>query len=158
MQVDKEALRASIRGAFANVPSPTRIEDMRFARSTGDDSYEMAVAFLGKQWTDIPIELLFRHRESLGSLSPAAYRAYLPAYLDAAIASDDPLDRYGPDIRHYLLATLKHWPHQPDDRAAEARERRSALGPDQRAAVAEVLGYLSTQWHAEDAVDVLRDW
>ena len=158
MQVDKEAVRASVRRAFANVPLPNRIEDMRLERYTGDDSYEMAEAFLGKCWSDIPLETLFRHRESLGTLAPTAYRAYLPAYLDAALASDDPLDKYGPDIRHYMLATLKHWSHQGDERAAGTRERLSTLDPDQRAAVADVLEYLSAKWHAEDASEVLRDW
>jgi hypothetical protein len=157
LQVDKETARAAIRRAFANVPLPARIEEMRLPRYTGDDSYEMAIAFLGKRWTEIPIETLFVHRESLGTLAPNAFRAYLPAYLDAALASDDPLDKYGPDIRHYLLATLKGWSHQTAERATETRERLSALTADQRAAVAEVLRYLAAK-HSEDAAEVLRDW
>jgi len=156
---DKESVRASIRRAFANVPQPSRIEDMRFPRYTGDDSYEMAVALLGKRWTDIPIETLFFHRESLGTLAPVAYRAYLPAYLDAAIASDDPLDKYSADICHYLLATMKHWSHQTDPlRGDETRARLQALDEAQRAAVIDVLRYLSARWHMEDASEVLREW
>jgi hypothetical protein len=158
VQVDKESVRAAIRRAFADVPAPKHIADMRLPRYIGDDSYEMVTAFLGKRWTDIPIETLFRHRESLGTLTPAAYLAYLPAYLDASLASDDPLDKYGADIRYYLLATLKHWSHQADERATETRERLSALGPDQRMAVADVLRYLVSKWHAADAQEVLRDW
>ena len=132
---------------------------MRFPSCTGDDSYAMAAAFLGKRWTDIPIETLFFHRESLGTLAPSAYRAYLPAYLDASLASDDPLDRYGADLRQYLLLTLEHWPHQAGEAPAiQTRERLAVLDPQQRAAVAEVLGYLASHWHSEDAAEVLRDW
>ena len=159
MQVGKEAVRATIRRAFADVPLPKRIEDMRLPSYTGDDSYSMASAFFGKHWTDIPIQTLFVHRESLGTLAPAAYRAYLPAYLDASLASDDPLDKYGADLRQYLLFTLKHWPHQTgESRATETRERLAVLDPQQRAAVADVLGYLVSHWHSEDAAEVLRDW
>jgi len=58
----------------------------------------------------IPIEVLFYHRESLATLSALAVRAYLPAYLLASVASDDPLDTHGADIRGYLLSALGSWP------------------------------------------------
>jgi hypothetical protein len=156
--VDKEAIRGKIRRTFGEVLVPTRIEEMRLPRFTGDDSYEMAAAFVGKRWTEIPIEVLFYHRESLGALSATAYRAFLPAYLEACLASDDPLDKYGADLRYYLLSTLKHWPHQSEHRAAETRERLSLLDAEQRATVADVLRYLETSWHMEDAAEVLREW
>ena len=108
------------------MPLPKRIEDMRLARYTGDDSYEMAAAFLGKRWTDIPIETLFTHRESLGALAPAAYRAYLPAYLDASLASDDPLDKYDPDIRHYARDAQAL---AAPGRRSSSRDSRAPLGP-----------------------------
>ena len=158
MPVDKEEIRAKIRRNFASVAVPTRIEDMRLPRYTGDDSYEMAAAFVGKHWTKLPIQVLFFHRESLWTLSAAASRAYLPAYLDACLASDDPLDKYGADLRHYLLASLKRWPHQGEHRDAETSERLSLLNAEQRATVADVLRYLETVWHMEDAAEVLRDW
>ena len=53
----------------------------------------------------------------------------LPAYLAASLVSDDPLDKYGADIRHYMLATLQHWSHQTGERATETRERLSRFGP-----------------------------
>ena len=159
MQVDKEAVCAQVRRAFASVPLPTRIEDMRLPQFTGDDSYEMATALLGKRWSDVPIEVLFRNRESFGTLSASAYRAYLPAYLLAAIASEDPLDKYGPDLRHYLLATLLHWPYQTSEHgAAQTRERLSLLDAAQRAAVADVLRYLEVRWYSNEASEVLRTW
>jgi hypothetical protein len=155
----KDELRAQIHRAFDAVPIPTCIEDMRMPRYTGDDSYEMAAALVGKHWSTIPIKELFYHREMLGTLSAAAYRAYLPAYLEACLASEDPYDKYGADLRGYLLSTLKHWPHQRGEhRAAEVRERLSLLDASQRAAVASLLRYLETRWQSEEATEVLREW
>lgn len=155
----KDELRAQIHRAFDAVPIPTRIQDMRLPRYIGDDSYEMAADFVGKHWSTIPIQKLFYHREMLGTLSAAAYRAYLPAYLEACLATEDPFDKYGADLRGYLLYTLKHWPHQRSEhRAAETRERLSLLDAPQRAAVASLLRYLETRWRSEDAIEVLHDW
>lgn len=154
-----DELRAQIHRAFDAVPIPTRIEDMRMSRYTGEDSYEMAAALVGKHWSTIPIEALFSHREMLGTLSAAAYRAYLPAYLVACLAAEDPYDKHGADLRGYLLSTLKHWPHQRGEhRAAELRERLSLLDASQRAVVASLLRYLETRWQMEEATEVLREW
>lgn len=158
MQVDIATLRAQIHRAFDAVETPARVEDMRLPRYTGDDSYEMAAAFAGKRWSELPIAELFAHRESLATLGAKAYRAYLPAYLLAAIASDDPFDKHGADLRRYLVSTLAHWPHQDEHRAAETRERLSLLDAEQRAAVAEVLRYLETKWQLADAGEILRGW
>lgn len=159
VETTKDELRAQIHAAFDGVPIPTRIEEMRMPRYTGEDSYEMAAAFVGKPWSTIPLKELFLHREMLGTLSAAAYRAYLPAYLEACLATEDPFDKYGADLRGYLLSTLKHWPHQRGEhRAAEVRERLSLLDASQRAAVASVLRYLETRWQMGEATEVLRDW
>jgi dsDNA-binding SOS-regulon protein len=95
----------------------------------------------------------------LGTLSAVAYRAYLPAYLEACLADEDPYDKYGADLRGYLLATLKQRPYQSGEhREAEARERLSLLDAEQRAAVASILRYLETRWWMKEAGEVLRDW
>jgi len=155
----KNVLRAQIHRAFGAVPIPTRMEDMRLSRYTGDESYEMAAALLGKHWSTIPLQELFYHREMLGTLSAAAYRAYLPAYLEACLATEDPYDKYGADLRGYLLSTLKHWSHQRGEhRAAEVRERLSLLDTEQRAAVASLLHYLQTRWEMAEATEILREW
>lgn len=159
VELKKDELRAQIHRAFDAVPIPTRIQDMRLPRYIGDDSYEMVADFVGKHWRTIPIQKLFYHREMLGTLSAAAYRAYLPAYLEACLATEDPFDKYGADIRGYLLSTLKHWPHQRGEhRAAETCERLSLLDASQRAAVASLLRYLETRWQSAEAAEVLRDW
>jgi hypothetical protein len=156
---DKAVVRRRINQAFDKVISPTRIEGMRFLRYTGDDSYEMAAAFVGKRWMELPLETLFYHRESLGTLAPEAYRAYLPAYLDAVLAADDASDRHGADLRFYLLATLKHWSHQRDDeRGVETRARLGALDPAQRTAVGAVLRYLHSHWRSDDVSELIREW
>lgn len=158
MQV-KDELRAQIHRAFGQVPVPARAQDMLLPRYTGDDAYEMAKAFAGRTWRDIPLQELFYHRESLATLNATAYRAYLPAYLEACLATDDPFDKYGADLRSYLLSTLKHWPHQKGEhRAAETQERLSLLDADQRAAVADVLRYLESKWDSPEASEILRDW
>jgi len=159
VQVDKEALRAQIHRAFDHVVAPTRIDEMRLPRYKGDDSYEMAAAFVGKRWSELTLQELFYHRESLGTLSAKAYQAYLPAYLEACLATEDPFDKYGADLRGYLVATLKHWPHQQGEhRAADTKERLSLLDADQRAAVADVLRYLESRWQLQEAGEILRDW
>lgn len=143
MQVDLERLRHRIRSAFADVAPEADIADMRRPAFTGDDSYEMAEAFVGKKWSELAPEALFYHRESLAALNAHAYRAYLAAYLLAAIASPDPLDRIGPDLRHYLVASLEPGPDTSD--------RVSQLSAEQRAAVIEVLRALATLWHMPEA-------
>jgi hypothetical protein len=155
----KDDLRAQIHRAFDHVPVPARAEDMCLPRYTGDDAYEMAKAFAGRSWRDIPLQQLFYHRESLATLNAIAYRAYLPAYLEACLATNDPFDMYGSDLRSYLLSTLKHWPHQKSEhRAAETQERLSLLDADQRAAVAGVLRYLESKWDSFEAGEILREW
>jgi hypothetical protein len=154
-----EALRAQIRAAFAQVVPPGHVDEMLaepFHRN--EDAYEMAAAFVGRPWSEIPIIELFRHRESLFALSPAAYRAYLPAYLEASLASQAPLDRYGADIRGYLLYSLGTDASSSPTRVATTRARIAALDPAQRAVVGTVLHVLDEQWHMRDAAELLRGW
>jgi hypothetical protein len=63
----------------------------------------------------------------------AAYRAYLPAYLEACLATEEPYDEYGADLRGYLLSTLKHWPAVPRSgwrRGAAAIDGGGSVRPD----------------------------
>jgi hypothetical protein len=159
IELDKEALRAQVHRAFDHVPIPTRIEDMLLPRyRNGEDAYEMAAAFAGRPWAEIPIRELFYHREMLATLSAVAYRAYLPAYLIASMASEDWFDKYNADIHFYLVMGLKVWPHQIEEYASDTPERLSLLDPAQRAAVASILRYLETRWRMKEAGEVLREW
>ena len=157
--LDKEQVRAEIRAAFATVEAPTAVPDMLYERyRSSEDAWEMAAAFAGRRWADLAVRELFYHREMLNTLSPPAYRAYLPAYLDAAVASDEAADKYGPDIREYLLSTLKVWPHQSAYVATATPERVAALDDHQRDAVEQVLRYLVARWDSKDAAEVLAAW
>lgn len=157
--LDKEQVRAELRAAFAAVEPPTVVPDMLYERyRTSEDAWEMAAAFAGRRWADLPVRELFHHREMLNTLSPPAYRAHLPAYLDAAVASDEAADTYGPDIREHLLSTLKVWPHQSAYVAAATPERLAALDDQQRAAVEHVLRYLVGRWESKDAAEILVGW
>jgi hypothetical protein len=154
-----EALRAQIREAFAHVVAPATIDALLAEPFRGnEDAYEMAAAFVGKPWPAIPIIELFRHRESLFALSPAAYRAYLPAYLEASLASDDPLDKYGADIRAYLLYSLGTDTSSSSTRVATTRARIAALDVLQREAVRAALRFLEERWRMRDAAELLRNW
>jgi len=156
---DREAIGAKIRAAFPDVAPAMAVEDMLAEPyRTNDDAYEMAAAFTGKRWSEVPRIDLFRHRESLFALSPVAYRAYLPAYLEASLASDDVLDKYGADIRGYLLYSLGTTASSSPSRVATTADRIAGLDRAQRAAVAAVLRFLEERWHMADAAELLRDW
>lgn len=151
---DKELVRSEIRAAFASIVPPTAASDMLSeAYQTSEDACEMAAAFAGVDWRAIPVRELFYHREMLTALRPSAYCAYLPGYLDAAVTCDGD-DPYGPDIREYLLSTLKMRAHQ----LAAVTQRLAALDPWQRASVEQVLRYLVWRWDSQDAASILADW
>ena len=154
----EQRTRHALRQAFASVAMPTSIGDMLQERCrVSEDAAAMAAAFVGRQWTTLAARELFVHREMLHTLAPAAYRACLPAYLDAAIAHDDATRSYGPDLREYVLATLDH--RSRKRAVASAMDQRlGVLDARQRAAVARVLRYLVEQWESHDAAAVLAGW
>jgi hypothetical protein len=120
-----------------------------------DDAHEMAVAFLGKPWATIAIQELFRHREMLFTLAPAAYVAYLPAYLIACLSTEDPLDTYGADLREYLLDTLVIAEGASQERSTTTKARLAALTAAQRTVAAEVVKHLMLRWNMPRAKEVL---
>jgi hypothetical protein len=71
-----------------------------------------------KKWDELPIEVLFFHRESRD-----AERSRVPCVsprLSIACLTDDPMDTHGANVRGYLLSTLGSWPHHSDpERPAE---------------------------------------
>lgn len=150
----EESLRDRIAAAFAGVTPPPADRMLLDAFAGSHDAEEMAAAFRGRSWTDLSIDELFRHREMVVALGPAAYRAYLPAYLTATLTDDA---RRGPDLREYLLFGLRPLSDEGFD-VATTRERLSLLDRAQRDAVAAVLRYLVDERHVEEAVDVLREW
>ncbi len=120
-----------------------------------DDAHEMAVAFLGKPWTTVAVQELFRHREMLFTLTPAAYVAYLPAYLIACLSTEDPLDTYGADLREYLLDTLIIAEGASQERSTTTEARLAALTAAQRTVAVEVVKHLMLRWSMPRAKEVL---
>lgn len=143
MQVDLDALRDRIRSAFVAATPLTEITGLRRPEFTDDDSYDLSRALVGKKWSELPADVLFYHRESLAALNAEAYRAYVAAYLLASIASQDPFDRHGPDLRHYLVRSLEPGP--------VATERVSRLSLAQHAVLSDVLRVLGTVWQMPEA-------
>lgn len=117
---------------------------------------ELAAVLFGRRWPDIAVRDLFRHREMIFALSPAAYRAYLPAYLAATLTPVDALDEYGADLREYLIDSLTTPPGSSPDRDATTSARISVLDRDRRAATASVVRYLQKRWRVRDADEAIR--
>jgi hypothetical protein len=157
VQVVLEELRAKIEHAFQGVQSPLAIREMLAAPyEHSEDALELAAAFHGHAWSEVPIRDLFRHREMLFALTPVAFRAYLPAYLVASLAAENSLDEYGADFREYLLDSLTADPEASADRVATTRARLATLSPVQRDVVVTVVRYLADRWHVKRADDAVR--
>lgn len=148
MQVDVAALRAEIerafRGAAVDAARPHDLIAAEFRSS--EDAYELAALLHGKPWADVPVVELFRHRSMLFALTPEAYRAYVPAYLAAVLRTDEGNDRYGADLREYLMFSLAATEGDSDARRALVTRRIAALDGEQRAVARAVVEYLKEHW------------
>lgn len=154
--VDLEALRADVGDAFKDVPRPAKLADMLSdPYASNEDAHQMAAAFFRQPWGDTPVLELFRHRQMLFALSPNGFRAFLPAYLVAAINEDEDCAKYAPDIREHLVHSL--WPvGGSDEIVSTTNARLVALSPAQRAATLAVLKYLGARWNMRDVVEAVR--
>lgn len=87
-----EELRRLIETAFAegNYPGDTRLVYDNTGRHL--ECNEVAAAFRGKHWREVPLETLRRRADAIFFLTPEAYRFYLPAYLLAAVSHYDQAD------------------------------------------------------------------
>jgi hypothetical protein len=149
----ERAIRAEIVAAFGHVPAARADEMLLDEYARNDDAQELAAAFGGRHWTELSIEELFWHRESVVALGGIGYRAYLPAYLAASLTDDR---RHTPDIQEYMLFGL-HPLSDSDFDVTTTRKRLSLLDEAQRRAVASVLSYLEDRWHTEPG-EIVRDW
>ena len=70
---ERHQLVKIIETTFANVPYPTEINDIGI------------IDFRPFHWRDLPIDVIFRHRDSLTRLADEAFRFYLPAILRAVV-------------------------------------------------------------------------
>jgi hypothetical protein len=150
----KDAIEATIREAFANVTVPPADELLQPTYASNDDAYELRMALAGKQWSEVPIHAVFRHREMIIGLSGVGYQAYVPAVLLGALTEDP---QYGGDLRQYLLFGLVP-ASESDVHVTTTRERLSRLDASQRAAIADVVRYVAETYHSKEAAEILTRW
>ncbi|MEO8698744.1 MAG: hypothetical protein ABI867_01840 [Kofleriaceae bacterium] len=135
-----DRLRADVRDVFGDLRVPGEgLLTPVFA--TSEDAGLLANAIRGKRWTEITTRELFVHRECLGMLSPAAYRACLPACLLACL--DGVVD-----ICEYLLFGLAPL---DDTGRVRMRERLTLLTPAELGVLREVVAYLAVRYGERDA-------
>lgn len=147
-------LLEEVHSAFGGVSCPPREAMLLEQYRNGIDACEMADAFAGRHWSEIPRRNLFLHREMVIAMSAAAYRACLPAYLVASIESE-PGDEYGGDLITYLVLSLSADIAQPIE---TIRERLSLLDGAQRRATMNVLNYLADHRNVRQARIVVDAW
>jgi hypothetical protein len=86
------ALAEQIKIAFKDAPYPT----------DGPITYEREEDFVGKHWSEISIEAILRHRDSLAAFSDGAWRYFLPTFLIAVVLHPDKVDTLSSGILYYL--------------------------------------------------------
>ena len=97
-------IRAQVEHAFRGVPRLAAEDIVLEEYRHNIDAQEMAGAFGGRFWTQLSLEELFFHRESIFMFSSAGYLSYLPAYMVGCLRDDMELV---PDISTYLVSGLR---------------------------------------------------
>jgi hypothetical protein len=146
-------IRKRVEAAFADVVPPEKGEILLPRFRNSEDALETAAAFAGRRWSELSVDELATHRESLIVLGAEAYRAWIPAYLAAALGPD-PL---AGELSAFAISSLR--PLSSKDRdVREAKERTSLLDPAQRAAIGEVLRWLADERDIALAKELLPAW
>lgn len=99
-----------IDNAFADVERP---DDKDYTRSNGGEAYEETAAFFGRNRGALAADFLETHRGVMHWFTPEAFHYYLPAFLSAAVETDDPYALYV----HTILFLLRPNSHQDFRRA-----------------------------------------
>lgn len=146
-------IRKRVESAFADVEPPEKGEILLPRFRNSEDALETAAAFAGRRWSELSVDELATHRESLIVLGAEAYRAWIAGYLAAALGTD-PL---AGELAAFAISSLRPLSKKERD-VREARERVSLLDPAQRAAIGEWL-----RWHADErdialAKELLPAW
>jgi hypothetical protein len=137
---DGGGLVESIRKAFAlsKYPGDNRLV---YDNSGGHvECNQVADAFRGKHWSELTVDFLRRHADSVFFFTADAYRFYLPGYLLAVVASYKKADIIPNNLVHTLVP--------PSRGTTERREfelRVKGLSAQQRAAIKGFLEYLVLQ-------------
>ena len=104
---------------------------------------EVATAFRGRHWSEIPLETLAYENQALFFFTPEAYRFYLPAYLKGMVSHYDELDA----AVAATLFSLTRPPYLKDRR--DYLQRIEIFTVPQRKAIISSLQWLN-EHHAED--------
>jgi hypothetical protein len=132
-------VRREIEAAFADAPRPADDRLVIHGDATSGDDAEIAAAFRGKRWDELPLELLTYHHEALFFMTPEAYRYFLPAYLTACMGG---VRRAG-NIVSAVISSLT----PPRGRAGDDDfgTRMRGFTAAQRAAIKSVLVFLQSE-------------
>lgn len=139
-----ESLRREIEGAFADAKYPGD-DKLVYDDSGGHlECNEVATAFKGKQWKEVPLDVLRYHSAGLFFFTPEAYRFYLPAYLIAAALNYQDVDTLPGSLIFSLIP-----PADARD-LASYRRRIEGLTPTQRKAIKSFMEFLKAQHPGDD--------
>lgn len=147
MDLETLQLAAAIGAAFGGTKAPTKEQLLHPRYASSEDALELREAFAGRSWLELDPAVLFRHREMLVALGGEAFRAFIPAYLVAALADEE---RTAGDFRHYLVTSLGS--------LGDSGERLSRLDTRQRDIIARVLRYLADARSMPAAAERLATW
>ncbi len=82
----RETVAQKIEAAFSDTPYPGE-------GNICHDPYQgVQEDFWGKHWKDLSLDLIIRHRDKIPSLTPEAFRFYLPAFMNAVLFHYDEVD------------------------------------------------------------------
>jgi hypothetical protein len=139
-----EQLAKIIRKAFASSQYPG---DNRLVYDNSGSHLEcnqVADAFKGKHWADLPVDFLRRHADSMFFFTPEAYRFYLPAYLLAAVLSYRDADVIPNNLVHTFIPPASEGPERE-----RFESRTHGFDAQQRLATKMFLEFLSSE-HSQD--------
>ena len=142
-----KAVAVLVRQAFKDTPPPGE-HDLTDSRQ-GDEPFEYAVEFRGKDWKGLGVEFLSRHSAALSFFSPAAFRYFIPAFMLADLTGAD----WNGDPVFALTHGLAKEDEEKDDTfdwPALARRKFAPFSDEERQAVAAYLEHAGRQYSEGD--------
>lgn len=137
-------MKEQIEAAFAGVQRPDDTNVVYDDTGGHLECNEVAAAFRGKHWKQVPLEVLRDHYSGLFFFTPEAYRFYLPAYLCAVLLHYEDGDMIPGSIVFSLI---------PPSHAGDVqnyRQRMDGFTSPQRNAIKSFLEFLQAQHPYED--------
>jgi hypothetical protein len=132
-------LAQEIEHAFATSQYPG--DDRLVENPSYWEAPDVVASFKGKNWQEIPVEVLFTHRLSLPLFTPEAFRYYLPAYLIASVLHPNEVDTLTENIFSMLTP-----PETEGSKMERFLKRVQGFTPEQKASIrAFVKLYVDTE-------------